>query len=229
MSLLLKLLLPSSLILLLTGCASLQQELDPQVYYENTLKMEIKDSGKDLTFHGIGVLPYSLKGYEIKLSNPNRGRLDFVRFSTCHRERTYTSEGKHLTIKYKPSPIEMNGTCLLKFEAYSVKGKHGWGVLDYGTNEEELQGKLRCNGSIHKGSVLLCQSRIGLVQQISFSEDVTVSSQSPRCRVKKTGSWFRKVQFPIPRRECVYAFFSRSGRYMRLTTIGYEATLIPGK
>ena len=213
----------------LISCASLEQELDPKIYYENTLAIKVKVNDDTYKFRGVGVLPNSLGEYNIDIKNPLRGKLDFVKFSTCHRERTFTAEGKSLNIRFTPSPIERHGSCLIKFEAYSVKGKHGWGILDYNTHRERLQGKLRCNGYVNKGSVLMCQSRFGLRQQISFSEEVTVVGQSSGCRITEAGKYFKLLQFNIPRRECVFAFFSRSGERLRLTTIGYENVLIPSE
>ena len=210
----------------LVSCASLQQELDPKVYYERTLLMEVEvDGGPAKEFRGVGVLPRGTQ-YKIRVSNPNRGKMDFLRFSTCHRERTYNSTGKGHTIYFTPSGIERSGSCLIKFEAYSIKGKHGWGILEMETENETLEAALLCNGSISRGPVTICQSRTGLVQEIRFSKAVSIPSQSKRCRIT-TKENADTIRFKIPARECVHLFRGPNGRLHKLSTIGTEGVLIP--
>lgn len=209
----------------LASCASLEQELDPKVYYERSLRMEVKAGKNNYTFRGVGVLPLDNK-YEIEISNPNRGKLDFVRFTTCHRERTYSSEGRILKIDYSPTEIELTGSCLIKFEAYSMKGKHGWGILDISSHKEKLYGLLRCNGETYRGAVSICQSRAGLEQEIEFEKEVEIASQQGRCKITSRNR-FKKLRFKIPNRECVYYIRGDNGGFHRLSTIGSEGVLIP--
>jgi hypothetical protein len=183
------------------------------------------DDGKKYKYRGVGVLPRA-KSYRIKVSHPLRSSAEFLRFSTCHRERTFSNTGKSHEVTFTPSGIERSGSCLLKFEAYDVKGKHGWGILEMESDDETLQAAVLCNGNITRGTVNICQSRTGLVQEIRFSEEVLIPNQLPRCKITERKK-AKAIRFKIPNRECVYVFRGVNGRFNKLTLIGTEGVLVP--
>jgi hypothetical protein len=219
---------PTILLLSMSGffisCASVQQELDPKVYYENTLEMEINGQ----KYYGVGVVKKQ-KEYKIRIRHPQRKSLDYVRFSSCHREQASNSEGSDWSFGFSPTEnLEDSGSCLFHFESYNKSGKHGWGIIDVATEKESLFATVRCNGKVISDTTTICQSRNGLVQEIEFNSDVVLSTKVlDRCKIGAPIETFRKLQFKMPNRECVFAFISSDFKIHKLTTIGYESILIP--
>ena len=82
-----------------------------------------------------------------------------------------------------------------------------------------------CNGeTLPFDSVMACQSRAGLYQQISFTEDVFMSPD-PGCELDKTEG--RQFTFQMPKGMCVYRIKSKtSGALGKMTLIGYDGILI---
>jgi hypothetical protein len=205
------------------GCAGIDQELDPKVFYQHAMNVEI--NGKD--FFGVGVAPKAEK-YKIKVSG--RGRMDFLRITTCHRERTKNRQGSGYSFWYTPTKgLEDSGSCMLHVESYEEKkGRNDWALIDFVTDFEKLDATSMCNGKIAKGTVTICQSRQGLVQRLIFNEPVELSKATKaNCKIESKNG--KTWTYRMTNRICILAFrdVKTKTKFHRHTNIGYEDVLIP--
>ncbi len=215
------------LILVCGGCTTVNQELKDHVFYEHAMNVEV--NGK--LYRGFGVIPAAPK-YKMKIWG--RGKMDFLRITSCHREITKNREGKRFTFEFIPVPeMEMrkNGPnqCLLYFESYEEKrGRNDWAIFDFVTPFETLPATNYCNGRIESGTVTLCHSREGLKQKLVFHEMVDLSKQTrPECKIKSLDG--KVWKYSMTKRVCVLSFRDRAtkSKYHRHTNVGYEDVLIP--
>lgn len=215
------------------------QELNPNIIYKRDIYLKVNDS------EGIGtlVVPRSNKyNYHIKA----KGTLDLFTLNTCHREWTkekawnVTTKKKiflgwskkvikdhEMTFTYTPVAIEQKWSCITELGGYDkVTGQHSWGMIDYETPEAIVPAVVECNGVKTKSNgVALCQAKVGLIQALTFNEEMAVSP-SKGCELPKTrGTYF---EFPIKKGRCVYAFMTAAKPHAisRVTTFGYESVLI---
>lgn len=205
-----------------TGCSTVQQELDPKVYYQNTLEVEVNGT----KYQGWGVIPKA-KEYKVRIKRNRGKKLSFFKVSSCHREFSSYDEGSRWEGRFEiQEGIEDTGSCLWRVEAFDKKGKHEFGLFDIQTESEELIGVLKCNGEIYANTVTMCESRQDLVQSIHFDRSVKMASNiEARCKLDAPTK-FKSLKFKLRNRECVYAFISDEGKLHRLTTVGYESILI---
>lgn len=214
-------------ILLCAGCASVEQNLNPKIFYEHAMNVEVNEK----LYKGFGVIPLAKK-YKMKIWG--RGKMDFLRITTCHREITKNKEGSRFKFDFIPIPeMEMrkNGPnqCLMYFESYEQKrGRNDWAILDFDTPFETLEATDYCNGRIRQGSVTLCHSRQGLKQKLVFQEVVDLSKQTRReCRIKSLDG--KVWKYSMTKHVCSLSFRDRKtkSKYHRHTNVGYEDVLIP--
>jgi len=247
-------------LLLLSSCVSPQlQKLNPAVYYRNDIcfeyetdeKIKIEDTddwgsgsfgsysyeNKKLKFCGVGVLPYR-NSYKLKITG--YGKLHYFTLTTCHEEDTSENPDRGIfkkdgvvNIKYRPT-MEQELDCPLFVSAYNKDQKHAWGVLAFENPIYDLQGVIKCNGYVkNSNGVGICQSRSGLIQEISFNEEVKpfdpVSGATDRklpCPVLKTDD-YKKFRFKLPPRECIYGFIGKESKQIfQFFTVGYEQIII---
>lgn len=188
-------------LLLLAGCISTPQHLNPSVYYRhdlcfeyetnNLIKKKIKNFFKrfkggryrrssfvrdKVKFCGIGVLPY-MDEYKIKVTG--YGKLNYFALTTCHEETTSENpddgirkKNGQIKISYTPT-IERGKACPLYISAYNRTQKHAWGIIVLEDPRYTLGATLYCNGYVqeYKG-VSACHSRQQLLQKITFNEPV---------------------------------------------------------
>lgn len=224
-----------SLILFGTSCSSVQQRLDPSVYYKRD--MELRVNG----FEGEGVLVVP-KAESYKFEIKAKGRLDLFTLTTCHREEALEEAGqkglfgdrKRVETVYKPvNGIENDGLCAVQLGGYEkVKGRHSWAFIDFENESNPLPARIFCNGNVHNANgVSSCQSREGLLQQIRFTENVdfshSVECNPPTINGGKDG--VERFEIKLSRGQCVYVFMRKSDKAVhRLTTYGYQDVLIRG-
>jgi len=242
-------------LILLSGCVSAPiQKLNPTVYYQNDIcfsygiKTIKKRKGRfsrrnrtvstKTTFCGVGVLPYKDK-YELEINTNTK--LDMFAITTCHREQTTNNADKgifrkngRIKVDFTPS-LEKSRACPLYVGAFSRVGKHAWGVVAMESPAYQLQADIKCNGEQFKSNgVAICQSRNGLIQQITFPEPVKMAAPvdgpadrkapCPKLTLSKSG---RVLEFKMPNRECLYGFIGRkSYKAFQFYTIGYEQLIV---
>lgn len=225
------------LLLLLISCVSQPiQKLNPEVYYKNDLCFSYKKQGIE-SFCGVGVVPHK-EEYKIKVKS--KGKANLFMMTTCHREITSENPDKGLfkkdgvvKISYKPG-LEKGKACPLFISSYDRKGRHGWGMVALEDPRFSLKAKVRCNGvDSDSNGVSACQSKVGLLQSITFEDDVKQldpvngsaqrEKDCPQLRLING----KKVLFSIPPRECIYGFISKKNRKVhKLYTIGYEEIIV---
>jgi hypothetical protein len=207
------------ILLNLVGCGS-TQVLKDDVIYEHTLRMTVNKR----TFVGLGVVEIADK-YDIKIENPKRGDLDYLILKSEHRFKVFEDEGGTWKGTYRMDPDMEDG--MLHVQAYDEKGQHSFGALIL-KGDEKLNMLAKCNGEIDADTVIGCQSMQGLIQSISFSENVVGSGidNPPHCDIKFPKT-FKKLKYYIRKDFCNYRFKGESGREARLVTHGFESPLIP--
>ena len=225
----LKILLFSLFVLTCVSCSTLiDKKLDANKYYRRDIKIIVNGE----TFIGYGI-PKKADSYKIKLIA--HGKIDEVVFTTCHRVRTFLNKKKGFFRKkntfeyiYKPvKGIEDQSGCYLEIGTRDIKiGKHGFGTLDFHTGET-LSAELRCDGSLFpkQGGVSMCESRQGLLQEISFKDEVKYSVDDKKCGYLMTDD-NKTFQYITPVGECIVFFGTKDGRFHRHTMFGFNDILL---
>ena len=222
----------SCYILIICGCSTPVQKLDDNTIYEYDLSLKVNGkSGK-----GTLVVPLADK-YTVEVKSS--GKLDMLLYNTCHREikkeGAYKKKGifgikdyKETQFSYIPSKdIENKLSCVSHIGAYErIKGRHGWGLIDYITEETNLPATVKCNGAqyLSKG-VTICQARQGSIQKISFPTEVIFGEPDGCPKMESENK--KEFLYTMPLGKCVYAVMSLDKKYFhRLTLLGYEGVLI---
>lgn len=218
---------------LLVACTSTPQKLETDVFYRRDLPVQVYYDGAQngVWLEGAAVLKPA-KRYDFIISPKGGARMDLVTVTTCHRE--FSGEklspgffGKN-QFKYQYTPvtgIEDDPQCLIRMNVLDAKsGKHAWALFDIQDTETSLPATLNCNGEVSKSQgVSICQSRKGLLQRVVFDEEVEYVPS--KCYIDAPKG--RVLELKTPLGECVFAFMGKlSGRFHRLTTVGYEGLLI---
>lgn len=216
------------LILALSGCASVNQSLDQNVFYKRDTGITVNGS----RYEGVVVIPHASR-YDLIITP--KGDIDLLLIQTCHREESYEKVssgwfGKN-QFRYTFEPrkgLEDTRVCPMRVEIYeSKKGRHSWAFLDFENPKYQIQATLVCNGKdILMNGVGVCQSKFGLVQRLKFSEPVRFAPPFPsECKLPvKVGDAY-ELQSPAPG-ECLYHFDTKSGRLGRFTLISYDGVLV---
>jgi len=223
------------LLILLSGCASFQ--LPSGAPNPNTIfKYDLKGTVNGLPFDGTGVIPYA-PSYTIRITS--RVDVDLFTVASCHRDFSVESainlgwfqKKRGYEYEYTPSQGIENGSCLVRIGAYNKdKGANAWAIIDFQSPNEAMPALNLCNGAqLQEGGVSICQSRVGLIQRLVFTNKVQHSSLiDPKCDFKSADglTW----EYQMPQGECVIAFKEIGGsRIHRHTTIGYNDILIRGE
>lgn len=167
------------LLFCLTCCSTIPEAmtaLAPTVY-----KYDIKGSVNGVPFNGVGVIPDASQ-YQIKIISPVD--VDMLTITSCNRDVAiqaaisvgwFESSGGY-PYTYAPDPVEKHLGCLIKLGSYNkAHGQNAWGILLPQSQAATLPATVVCNGEIQNvGGVSICQSRVGLKQEIIFSEPVRI-------------------------------------------------------
>lgn len=202
-----------------------------------TVKFEVTKNKQQIKFCGVGVLPYD-ESYALDITG--YGKMNFFSMNTCHREITSENpdsglfkKNGEIKINYKPT-LEMGKACPLFIASYNRKGKHSWGVVAVENPGYTLNARIECNGDIYGShGVGICQAKAGLLQKISFEENVFSAdpADGPAERkdpCPKLGRVNKSTfEFMMPPRECVYGFIGvSSGKEYKFYTVGYERLIV---
>ena len=217
-------------LMLLTGlsCSTLvNKTLDGEKYYKRDIKIIVNGE----TFIGYGV-PKKASSYKIKLIA--KGKIDEVVFTTCHRNPSFLNKKRGCFRKkntfeyiYIPDPgIEDKPGCYLEIGTRDILiGKHGFGTLDFHTGET-LDAEIKCDGTTrHRKGVSICESRSGLMQQISFKQRVKYSVDQKSCGYFMTDD-DKTFQYILNEGECIVNFMSKDRQVHRHSMFGTNDTLL---
>jgi len=219
-------------ILSVSGCSTLNQQLDPEVYY----KRDIGISVNGVEYAGTISVPKA-DSYDLVLKP--KGDVDLLLIRTCHAEYSCEKSGcekkggglfskKEVRFVYTPVPgLEDIRVCPLRIDAYeSKKGRHSWAFIDFEHPDYKVEATLKCNGyTSFLNGVGVCQGKKGTIQRIEFKEPIRFAPPKPStCGVPyKMGNGY---EFPVVVGECLYHFDTQSGKLGRLTVVGYDGVLI---
>lgn len=235
-----------ALALLLNGCASLEsmsgifkQETlkpDPNKVYRYDMKLAVNG------YQGEGILVVP-KAQTYNMDIEAKQKLDLFTMRSCHREVTqegiqersgiFGNKRKNVKISYVPTSLELND-CPLELGGYSKDtGKHSLAFIDFQNDTDTLPALLKCNGTqSNLPGVSACNSRYGLLQEISFASEVAVHPDEgcPLGDIKER-SQGKIFQFALIKGFCTYIFKEVGGsrRTHRMTAIGYEDIFIRGE
>lgn len=215
---------------LLAGCSSLvENRLNPATYYYHDIKMQIEGLG---THKGMAVVPKK-DSYKVKVWG--YGDIDHFTLRTCHREIKIADPAvdwwnKGYEFEFKKTTIEKEGVCPVELGLFNHEGQHGFGLIDFKMTGEDLNAKINCNGEeVEFEGTYICQARAGLIQEISFPEEVIYEASNPGCDAfsfKGEGT-FKSARFSVARGHCVYYFGGiESDKILRLMTYGYDRIAI---
>lgn len=215
--------------LLLASCSSVQQKLEPELFYKRDVELEINGN----YYSGVTVIPKS-NHYSITIIPP--GDIDLVLFQTCHRESAIEKASKgwglfgkksKFTYEYYPvSGIEDSRVCPLRVNVFDSKnGKNAWALLDFEHPLYQLRFNMTCNGEEKQfNGVGICQAKNKSIQRIAFKEPVMFAPSNPGCNDPiKNNSWY---EIKGVTGECLYMFKTESGVLGRLTLLSYEGVLV---
>jgi hypothetical protein len=205
------------LLLFIAGCASPTQKLTTTVKYKKDVRFTV--NGKKIKGMGVAI---PAAEYEIEIEY-NFGNMDLLTFSTCHREIQMEGEGSKAKYVFKPTEIEIKGNCPLDIGIYDKKGRHGWGFLLFNNHGFSLPAKVQCNGESYSiNGVSACQSQIGTVQSINFSQPVILDS-TEGCKAEKNGNSF---EYTMASDFCRFGFMDSAGNFHSHESYGYETYII---
>ncbi len=221
------------LLLLFTGCVSQQSNFSDEAYKNSFYKKDMKLSSNG--FKGIGTLVLP-KATDYKMDFESYGTLDLFTFSTCHREISIEEAGergifgnkKKTKLTYSPNSMELVA-CPIDIGGYDAdKGRHSWAFIAIETDKHTLPANVQCNGDTYNSrGTTICQARAGLVQSISFENEV-VFVLDKSCSDLKYTYENKTLTFTMNKGPCVNYFkeIKAPNRIHELTTFGYEKILI---
>lgn len=237
-----------AIIFYLTGCAALPGFFDnlfgdkrskatrvPLTVYRADLQIAV-DGG---LFDGIGV---TLSKGSTTIDITSQIHIDRVEVETCSRQDVcqngkpcsavfnvdsgwWGSSGKHMTYEYTPSAVERTESCPIYFRVYDKAALAAWGYLAF-RNGEELPATFTCNGIDWRFSGhSVCQTKSGLIQRISFAQDVEDYDADQGCNMKKIDK--RTFELRPALGLCTGKFLAND-KWHGMDVIAYDETLIRG-
>lgn len=210
---------------------------------ENFYKRDMIMTVNGLTVEGSTVASKSQK-YDISIES--KGNLDLFVMTSCHKEETkerawnvkktvrsglFGWGKKKIDLKnqvnftYYPNKLEAEGDCPLEFGGYDKNGKHSWGFLDFESNKYTLKADIECNGIERKNRTTShCQARSGLIQRISFKENVILAENNDCGIIQKDQ---KIIEFEMPSGKCVLVFSNVGAlSFHKMTLLGYDKIII---
>lgn len=206
---------------MLQSCASLNSDISADIYYQKDLIIRIDNQ----RFEGIATLPdQSVYSFEFE----SKGKIDLFTIKSCHFYEVITPDRvikqKKIEYVYYPTKFErQQSMCPLVINAYEKNmGRHSFAQIDFNRPMYSAIAQIDCNGfTMNKKGTYLCQSGEGLYQQITFDKESVFVTNCQDTITKQGLSYKIKLNKGI----CIYTF-KTNGALFRLTTFGFEKTLI---
>lgn len=194
------------------------------------------------TFDGVGV---TLAQDETYLQISSLINLDRVEIETCSRQDVcqngkncassfysvetgwFGSPGKRMIYHYVPNAIEKQGKCPIYVKVFDKQALAAWGFVAFRNGvEENLSAHFACNGiGWTFAGHSMCQTKAGLIQEISFEQDIDDFDVDESCNVTKVDN--RNFRLRPDRGLCTGMFHSK-GKYHALELIAYKTVLVRG-
>lgn len=225
------------------GCATLKEadllamDVKAQKIAEKTWLHDLDLEVNGERIRGVGVVK-SAPQYAITIFPTDK--IERVQWRSCHQEHTVDKpkSGGWFSSKYEfkfimQNGIEDNSSCALEITLMEKDDKRiAFATVDFTDKRPEisLQHVTRCNGVARAslGGIGICQSSVGLVQEIEFGAPVVQTGAKPGCDVMRPMDDSRKKwRWIMAPGKCTYYFTAQQKhpngqRYSsRLNTIGY--------
>ena len=219
--------------LFFVSCVSTQTNFSQEDFKNSFYKKDMKIAANGFKGTGTLVLP---KANTYNFEFESYGELDLFTFSTCHREISKEEAGekgifgnkKKTKVPYMPNSMEYVA-CPIDVGGYDAdKGRHSWGFIAIETEKHQLPANVQCNGeSYNSRGTTICQSKVGLVQSLSFENDVVFVTDKT-CGDMNLIYKDKVFTFVMPKGTCIHYFKEKNApsRIHELTTFGYEKILI---
>lgn len=193
------------------------QKLNTATNYEKDISFWV--NGKAIK--GVGSVPLSLS-YEIEIKY-TFGKINVLTLETCHRNITLENQGNKTSYTFTPSDIEKKDSCPLDIGIYDLKGRDGWGFLQFEREEATLVAGIQCNGDYWKAKgVSICQSKVGTLQKIGFDVPVKAANDDG-CKLTQAGNEFT---YEVKNGYCFLEFEDAQGNFHEHTIFGYQTFII---
>lgn len=221
----------------LSGCAAGQSLTTPAPIPTTSFKYDLHGDVNGIPFNGVGVIPRA-ESYKINIKSD--ADMDLLTVTSCHRDESFQGSKpqwweqpkRSFTYVYTPSKgIEDEGSCLVRLGSYNKSGDpNAWGLLDFESPEATLPATQKCNGLTEKAKgASICQSRSGLIQDITFDGPVLVSDLADQ-KCKGTSKDKLTWEYVVPEGECVvdYMEIAKPHRIHRHSSVGFKQIQIRG-
>lgn len=236
-----------ALLPLFLGCSTLTTEVETvmqdarQPATETPLyvyRADLQITTDTVTFDGVGVTTARSTSMDIDIVS--QINLDRVEVETCAREDVcengkpcngnfsidqgwFGTSGKHMVYHYLPSTLESKGTCPIYFRVYAKTDLAAWGFLAFRSAQENLAGKMVCNGvSWSFAGHSMCQTKAGLIQTLSFDQPIDDYDVDKNCGLTKVDA--KTFQLRPLLGLCTGEFYSQ-GKWHGLDLIAYKMVL----
>lgn len=200
-----------ALLLLLTGCSTVTQIPDSSHVYRRELSVTVNG----VTCIGACVAKQS-QSYKLHVE---ADRIDYLSFESCHRKLSLEDLGDKWDYTYVPQALEKE--CPIEIVVLDKKNaKNGFALIVFESPTYVKQAQLMCNGVVYTAhGVSICQSKVGLLQTISFDEDM-IAHPDDGCPLSETKDK-KSYTFKLVHGFCGYVFGSKNG-FHQMVTIGTE-------
>jgi len=213
--------------LVVVGCAAVPTGQDPKIKW----KLDAQLMVNDVMFSGVGVVK---RAPEYRIEIYPRTKIDMAFVTTCHRDREihateikkFLGSERQFIYTYKPRGEGLEDIdCPIMFNVLDKENVTSLrGMIDFEHPNYELDAVIDCDGTQIEGrGVSICQGKRGLMQRITFEENVRVLDP-PKCGITEpVGSVF---YFKPTVGECPVVFQSLEPPHVFhvMTIIGYEST-----
>lgn len=209
-----------------SGCQTANVVMNSDVIYQRDLKMKVELEGRTFDCEGVCLVPRSGK---YKITVFPKGKSDMVLITSHHREmkddkpdQSWFSKG--VSFEFIPNELDFESTLDVGvFE--KIKGRHGWGLIGFKSDEDFLEATIQCNGQQRKWyGTSVCQTKAALVQEIAFDFKVKYRGT---CELSEESSDGKIWRFQMPEGECVSYFgfkdFNGERRVHKMITYGYQS------
>ncbi len=215
------------MMLTITGCSTVSQDLKAGSFYKRDIKLTVND----ISATG-GLIVPKASSYKIEASS-EKGNFDFVIFDTCHKYYALPEkQGDDFTTVFTPRPgIEDIGACPIKIHSFDKDhSRDAFGFIGFESPEFNLTAITECNDlpKSKAKTVSYCEVKPGHPMRITFTEVVVwgADKTKPECVIAEAKDNMT-FQFSLPRGDCQFLFQARSDASKKhlLYTYGFDEIL----
>ena len=157
-----------------------------------------------------------------------RDESKYIAYRNCHGEEVdHRFNSSRLQFIYQPiSRLEREEQCPMFIYGVTDKSqKHSYGMIVF-EDPDGAPGKVLCNWGINDGTTTGCQSRVGTMQEIQFSQPMVRANKTGKCAVDTIKISDTHYEYVMPLDDCVIVFLELEGERMhKHYTYGYNGII----